>query len=1056
MIARTIAWCVANRLPVFVGAAALGVWGVVAIGQTPFDALPDLSDVQIIVSTDWPGRSPDLIEAQVTYPIVTTLVSAPKVRAVRGVSDFGVSFVHVVFEDSTEMYWARDRVLERLETLRDRLPAGVSPTMGPEATGVGWVFQYALVDRSGTHSLDELRSLQDWIIRPGLTSVAGVAEIASIGGFVKQYQVNLDPNRLSSLNLSVNQVVDAIRASNNDVEGRVLEFAGREYMVRARGRLTSARDIELIALGVGAGGTPLQIGDVAEVRVGPDIRRGIAELDGTGEAVGGIVIMRVGENALGVIERVKERLAEIQKTLPETVVFVPVYDRSDLIRGSVATLRRVLVEEVVVVSLVVVVFLFHLRFALVPLLVLPIAVLACFIPLSPLGLSANIMSLGGIALAIGVLVDAAIVMVENGYRRLVEEPLAAKTGTNAVLEAAYQVGRPVFFSLAIIVVSFVPVFLLESQEGRMFRPLALTKTVGAAAATLLAITLVPALMALLLPGAGRGEAKSNWIVRACASVYEPVLRLALRRKWTCLVLNGAVIPLTALLVPSLGHEFMPPFFEGSLLYMPTAPAGLSVTEATRLLQTQDLVLRGIPEVERVFGTVGRATTATDNSPMSMVNTTITLKPRDQWRPGLTLQALHAEMDRSLEIPGVPNVWTQPIRGRLDMLFTGIKSPVGIKVLGSDVTVIQELGRQVETVLRSLPGTRSAYAERTSEGSYADIRIDREAIGRFGLTVQDVEEIVQAAIGGANIGQTVEGRERYPINVRYQYDFRADLQALERVLVKAPTGAQVPLGQLSTVVLTTGPSMIRDENGELAGYVYVDTTADSDIGGYVARARAALASQVKLPPGYRLDWSGQYELQVRAWARLRIVVPLAILAIFILLFWAFRSASEALIVMLSVVYAMTGGIVLQWLLGYNFSVAVWVGYIALFGLAVQTGVIMVVYLQQALEQRLRTSATLSEDDIREATVAGAVLRLRPKLMTVAATVMGLLPILWADGVGVDVLKPVAVPMVGGMITSTVHVLIITPVIFFRMKLRAHRLTVAECRAAAAATFRDSAG
>jgi Cu(I)/Ag(I) efflux system membrane protein CusA/SilA len=637
-----------------------------------------------------------------------------------------------------------------------------------------------------------------------------------------------------------------------------------------------------------------------------------------------------------------------------------------------------------------------------------------------------------------VLVDAAIVMVENGYRRLVEEPLA-ESEANAVLEAAYQVGRPVFFSLAVIVVSFVPVFLLESQEGRMFRPLALTKTVGATAATLLAITLVPALMALLLPGAGRGELRSSWIIRTCASIYEPVLRLALRRKWTCLLVNGAVIPLTALLIPILGHEFMPPFFEGSLLYMPTAPAGLSVTEATRLLQVQDRILRGVPEVERVFGTAGRATTATDNSPMSMVNTTITLKPRDLWRPGLTLQALQSEIDRSLEIPGVPNVWTQPIRGRLDMLFTGIKTPVGIKVLGSDVTVIQALGRQVEAVLRALPGTRSAYAERTSEGYYADIRIDREAIGRFGLTVQDVEEIVQTAIGGANISQTVEGRERYPINVRHQYDFRADLQALERVLVKAPTGAQVPIGQLSKVVLTTGPSMIRNENGQLAGYVYVDT-ADSDIGGYVTRARAALAAQVKLPPGYRLDWSGQYELQIRAWSRIRIVVPLAILAIFLLLSWAFRSASEALIVMLSVVYAMTGGIVLQWLLGYNFSVAVWVGYIALFGIAVQTGVIMVVYLQQALENRVRTGGALSDDDIREATVAGAVLRLRPKLMTVAATVMGLLPILWADGIGIDALAPVAVPMVGGMVTSAIHVLIITPVVFFLMKRRAARQTL----------------
>jgi Cu(I)/Ag(I) efflux system membrane protein CusA/SilA len=1033
MVDRIISWCVSKPALVCIGAAMLLIWGIWAIRHTSFDAVPDISDIQIIISTEWAGRNPELIEAQVTYPIVSALVSTPRVRSVRGVTDFGMSYVYVVFEDSTDLYWARSRVLEHVQTLRTALPEGVTPTLAPDATAVGWIFEYALVDESGRHGLDELRGMQDWLVRYGLMNVRGVAEIASIGGYVKQYQVNLDPGRLSALALSPKQVVDAIRASNSDVGGRVLEFAGREYMVRARGSLTSVKDIEQVAVTT-AGGGAVRIADVAEVRIGPDIRRGVAELDGRGEVVGGIVIMRVGENALAVIDRVKQRLAEIQRTLPSGVALVPVYDRSDLIASSVSTLKRILVEEIIVVSLVVMAFLLHYRFALIAVITLPIAVAASFIPLSYLGVTANIMSLGGIALAIGVLVDAAIVIVENAYRHVREERHGSdSTPLEIVAHAARQIGRPVFFSLAVIVVSFAPVFLLDAQEGRMFRPLALTKTFSVAAATLLAITLVPVLCVLLLPRAFVNIGRANSVTRVCMALYEPVLRWALHRKLTVLAINAALIPLTALLIPALGHEFMPPLYEGSLLYMPTAPPGLSITEATRLLQTQDRVLRGFPEVERVFGTAGRATTATDNSPMGMVNTIVTLKPRDQWRPGLTLEGLQREMDAELQVPGFPNVWTQPIRNRLDMLFTGIRTPVGIKILGSELAVIQDLGRQIEGALATVPGTRSVYAERVTDGYFVDIVLDRTAVGRHGLTVQDVQDVIQTAIGGNNVGRTFEGRERYPINVRYQYDFRSDLSALGNVLVKTPGGAHIPLKSLAEIALTTGPAMIRNENGLLAGYVYVDTDT-RDIRGYVARAREVIDGAVKLPAGYLLDWSGQYEATLRSSDRLRLIIPVVLLSIFALLCLTFHSAREALIVMLSVVFAMTGGVVLQWFLGYPFSVAVWVGYIALYGVAVQTGVIMIVYLREALERRRRTSEPLNEVDVYEATVEGSVLRLRPKLMTVTATVAGLLPILWSTGVGADVLKPIAAPIVGGMVTSAIHVLIVTPVLFALMAPR----------------------
>ena len=1039
MISRIIDWCAGNRFLVFTGTVVLTVWGIWAMTATPLDAVPDISDVQVIVSTEWMGRSPDIIEDQITYPIVTALLSAPRVRTVRGFTDFGISFVYVIFEDGTDIYWARSRVVEYLQGIRGRLPEGSNSTIGPDATGVGWVFEYALVDETGQHNLAELRGVQDWFLRYALASVDGVAEVASIGGFVKQYQVNLDPNKLAAYDKSVKDVVQAIRASNNEVEGRLLEFAGREYMVRGRGYLTSLDDIAAVSLGADARGTPIRVGDVADVGLGPDIRRGVAELDGKGEVVGGIVVMRFGENALRVIDRVKTKLQEVQGALPAGVRIVPTYDRSGLINESIATLRRTLIEEAIVVSLVILVFLFHFQSALVPILALPIAVVASFIPMYYLDVNSNIMSLGGLALAIGVLVDASIVMVENAYRHVSEpdEPVAFDDQPRAIIGAAKQVARAIFFSLAIIIVSFVPVFLLEAQEGRMFRPLAFTKTSAMALASLLSITLVPVLMTMFIRGRRLKPESVNPVSRFFTWLYEPLLRGALRFKWTALLLNFAVVPLTIPLLFMIGSEFMPPLYEGSMLYMPTSPPGMSITEATRLLQVQDKLLRQVPEVEQVFGTVGRSTTPTDNSPMGMVNTTVVLKPRDQWRSGMTFDRLQADMDSRLQFPGFPNVWTQPIRNRLDMLLTGIKTPVGIKIFGADLDVIQGIGQQVERILQQIPGTRSVYAERVSQGYFTDIRIDRQAIARHGLTIEDVQDVIQSALGGENITQTVEGRERYPVNVRYAREFRESLPALQRVLVKTPMGASIPLGQLAEVSLTTGPAMVRDEDAQLAGYVYVDT-ATSDIGGYVDAAKAAIARDLQLPTGYTLQWTGQYEFQVRARERLQILIPLVFFIIFMLLYMAFHSASEATIVMLSVVYAMTGGVVLQWLLGYNFSVAVWVGYIALYGVAVQTGVVMVVYLHEALDKRLRKRGSeITARDVLQATIDGSVLRLRPKLMTVTVVMASLVPIMWSTGVGSDVMKPIAAPIIGGMITSTIHVLIITPVIFYIMKLRALR-------------------
>ncbi len=1072
MIEKTIEICSRNRFLVFAAVLLLTLGGVYALRNIPLDAVPDISDVQVIIYTPWEGRSPDLIEDQVTYPIVTALISAPRVKTVRGFSDFGFSFVYAIFEDGTDLYWARSRVLEYLQQISGRLPEGAAPVLGPDATGVGWVFTYALVDESGKHDLAFLRTLQDWYIRYALASVEGVAEVASVGGFVKQYQVNIDPNRLSSYGLSIREVMDRIKMSNNDVEGRLIEMSGREYMVRGRGYIQSPADIQSIVVG-SKSGTPVLLRDIANVAFGPDIRRGIVELDGRGEVAGGIVVMRHGENALNVINAVKAKIAEISPGLPESVRIVPTYDRSELIRLSIENLQKTLIEEIVVVSLVVIVFLLHFRSAFVPIFALPIAVAISFIPMYFLQITANIMSLGGIALSIGVLVDASIVMVENGYRHLSEGTDSDRRNSSATLvRACQQVGRGIFFALVIIIISFVPVFMLEAQEGRLFRPLAFTKTFAMAASSILAITLVPVLMTLFLKGKRLKPEAVNPISRFLRWIYEPVIRWALRFRKTALFINFLLIPLSVVLMIRIGSEFMPPLYEGTIFYMPVTSPGISVTEAGKILAMQDKILKSFPEVETVFGKAGRAETATDPAPFSMMETTVHLKPKSEWRKvkrdygylpewlrpaaaailgaerPLGYDELVEQMDRKMQFPGLQNAWTMPIRARIDMLSTGIRTPVGIKVFGPNLSTIQDLGIQIEGILKDVPGTRSVYAERVAGGFFIDIDIQRDAIARYGLTVGEVQEVIQSAIGGMNIARTVEGRERYPINVRYPRELRDDVEKLKRIQVPARMGgsakmeaggaygtgmAQIPLAQLADIRVTTGPAMIRDEDAMLAGYVFIDVTA-KDIGGYVEEAKRVIQERLKLPAGYFLSWSGQYEFQLRAKERLKILLPVVFFVIFILLYMTFHSISESVILMVAVLYAMTGGVILQYLLGYNFSVAVWVGYIALYGIAVETGVVMIIYLHEALDRRLKRGP-VSSQDIRDATVEGSVLRLRPKLMTVGTTLIGLIPIMWSAGVGADVMKPIAAPIIGGVVTSTIHVLIITPVIFAMVKERA---------------------
>src|SRR5487761_115504 len=1065
VISRWIDWCARNRFLVFTATLLLVLAGIWDLRRIPLDALPDISDVEVIIHTPWADQPPSLIEDQVTYPIVTALLAAPRVKAVRAQTMFGDSYVFVVFQDGTDLYWARSRVLEYLQQIQGVLPPNVHPVIGPDATGAGWIYEYGLVDHTHKYSLADLRTLQDWYLRYQLETVPGVAEIATIGGFVRQYQVNLDPDKLRAYGIPLSTVIEKVRSSTNEVGGRLLDLGGAEYMIRGLGYLRSLNDLADVPVAT-KNGTPVLIRDLGTVSFGPDIREGVAEWHGEGETVGGIVVMRYGMNALTVINGVKQKLAQIKSSLPPGVEIVSGYDRSGLIQASIHTLERDLIEEAIVVSLVIIIFLWHFRSALIPILTIPIAVLASFIPMYYLHVSSNIMSLGGLALAIGVLVDAGIVMVENGYRHLAErqaqpsaqgelplgEPghdealvggkpqvitprVSEKERRQVLLAAAQQGGPALFFSLVIIVVSFLPVFLLEAQEGRMFSPLAWTKTLAIAFSSVLAITLVPVLMPLFIRGRLRIEAK-NPVSRVTQAIYLPVLRLCLRFRKITVLIALICLALTVPLARRIGSQFMPPLFEGSALYMPTALPGISIGQASQLLQEQDRIIRTFPEVRTVFGTVGRSDSATDNAPLDMYDTTIMLKPRSQWPSGMTYEKLIQKMDAKLQFPGLSNTWTMPVENRLDMELTGIKTPLGMKIQGPTLEGIQQVGARIQQVLTALKETRSIFAERVSQGFYINIVVNREEAARYGLSVADVQQAVQSGIGGEDIAENIEGRARYPINVRYNRDFRDNIDELRQVLIATPAGAQIPIAEVATISFSRGPAMIRDEDGALSGYVYIDSN-NQNYGGFVQSAGKLLRQKLVLPPGYSYKWSGEYEFELRAKKRLELILPAVFFVIFLLLYMVFHSVTESVVLILPTIYALTGGLILQRILGYNFSVAVWVGYIALFGIAVETGVVMVVYLHEALNRRIATGVPLKHEDIEAAVIEGAVQRLRPKLMTVCVVLASLIPILWETGVGSDVMKPIAAPIVGGMITSTIHVLILVPVFFALMKERALR-------------------
>ena len=1045
MIARWIDWCAKNRFLVFTGTLLLVLAGIWSLRRIPLDALPDISDVQVIIHTRWAGQPPSLIEDQVTYPIVTKLLAAPHVKAVRAQTMLGDSYVFVVFEDGTDLYWARSRVLEYMQQIEGGLPANVHPVIGPDATGAGWVYEYVLVDRTHQRSLAELRSIQDWYLRYQLETVPGVAEVATIGGFVKQYQVNVDPNKLRAYDIPLSTVIEKVRASTNEVGGRVLEMGGAEYMIRGLGYLRSLSDLETVPVAT-KNGTAVKIRDLGTVAFGPDIREGVAEWQGEGETVAGIVVMRDGMNALNVINGVKKKLLETKSSLPPGVEVVSSYDRSGLIHASIETLQHDLLEEAIIVSVVIIIFLFHFRSALIPILTLPIAVLASFIPMYYLHVSSNIMSLGGLALAIGVLVDAAIVMVENGYRQLSEhqseKSVSEPERRRILLDSAKQVGPAIFFSLLIIVVSFLPVFLLEAQEGRMFRPLAWTKTLAVGFSSLLAITLVPVLMVLFIRGRPRPESQ-NPLSRVTQALYLPVLRLCLRFRKTTLLLNLIFLVVTLPLALKIGSQFMPPLFEGSALYMPTALPGISIGQASQLLQEQDRIIRTFPEVETVFGTIGRSDSATDNAPLDMYDTTIMLKPRKKWPAGMTYEKLIQEMDAKLQFPGLSNTWTMPVENRLDMELTGIKTPLGMKIQGPTLEGIQQVGAQIQQIVSRLPQVRSVFSERVSQGFYVNIEVLREEASRYGLTVADVQQAVTSGIGGEMVAENIEGRERYPVNVRYSRNFRDNVDELRRVLIGTPSGAQIPIEEVARISFSRGPSMIRDEDGALTGYVYIDLNS-RNYGDFVKAANDMLEQKLHLPAGNTYKWAGEYEFELRAKERLQVILPVVFFVIFVLLYMVFHSLAESAVLIFPTLYALTGGLILQKLLGYNFSVAVWVGYIALFGIAVETGVVMVVYLHEALNRRLASGKPLKHEDIEQAVIEGAVQRLRPKLMTVCVVLASLVPILWESGIGSDVMKPIAAPLVGGMITSTIHVLILVPVFFALMKERALRRGILQPR------------
>lgn len=1030
VVQHIIAYCARHAFVTLLLISICTVAGYRALLNTPLDAVPDLSEVQVIIYTEWPGRSPDLVEDQITYPLTTKLLAAPKVQSVRGQSFLGLSFVYVIFEDDTDIYWARSRVLEYLTTATADLPAGARPTLGPDATGVGWVFQYALLDKSGQSNLAQLRSFQDFKLRYWLESVKGVAEVASIGGFEKEYQVTVDPYKLDDYDLSLNDVARAIRRSNNDVGGRVLEIAGHEHFIRGRGYIKSIADIERIALDVNQQGVAITVANIATVSLGPAMRRGLAELDGEGETVGGIVIMRYGEDALDVIERVKLRLEEVKKSLPKGMEIITVYDRSDLIERAIKTLQDTLTEEMIVVSLVIMVFLLHLRSALIAILTLPIAILLAFIPMSFQQLPANIMSLGGIAVAIGAMVDAAITLIENIHNRLenLHEPDEPER-RRVIIQAMQEVGPSIFFALLIITVSFLPIFALEGTEGRLFKPLAYTKTYAMGFSALLAITLIPALAVLLIRGKIRGS--KSWINRTLIAIYSPVVRFAVRFRAGVIIIAVIALIVTVPYFSKLGSEFMPPLNEGSILYMPTTLPGMSIAEAGKVLQSMDKQLKTFPEVERVFGKIGRSTSPTDPAPLSMVETVVTLKPKDQWRAGLNWDELIAQMDEKLQYPGMPNIWWMPIQTRTEMLNTGIRSGLGIKVFGDSLAEIEASAVRIEQVLqqdkRTAQHTRSAFAERLTGGYYLDFSIDRDKIARYGLTVDDVQDVLSVAVGGLAVTETIEGRERYAVNLRYARDFRDNPEALKQVRVPTPDGAQIPLSQLSTLEFVKGPPMLRNEAGELVSFVFIDVK-DISFVDYVNLAKQVVDEHVAIPQGIRIEWAGQYKYYERVKASLKILVPITLLIVFLMLFINHGSLGETLIILLAIPFSLIGAVWLLYLLEYNLSIAVWVGMIALAGLAAEMGVLMLLYLDISYRKRVAENRLQTRQDLSEAIVEGAARRIRPKLMSGMTTLIGLTPILWQTGTGADVMKRIATPMVGGMTSTLVLVLIVFPAVY----------------------------
>lgn len=1045
MIARIIRWSIANRFWVLLAALVIAGWGLWSLGKTPLDALPDLSDTQVIIRAPYPGKAPQLVEDQVTYPLTTALLAVPGAKTVRGYSFFGDSFVYVLFDDATDQYWARSRVLEYISQVQSRLPSGVRAELGPDGTGVGWIYEYALVDRSGHHDLAQLRTLNDWFLKFELKTVPDVAEVASIGGMVKQYQIILDPDKLRAFGLSHAKVLDAVTKANQESGGSVVEMAESEYMVRSHGYLRSLEDFRNILISASDAGTPVLLGDVASVRIGPEMRRGIAELNGEGEVAGGVVVMRSGKNALKTIQAVKAKLATLQGSLPRGVEVVTTYDRSTLITAAITNLGHKLIEEFLVVALVCAIFLFHLRSALVAIVSLPLGVLAAFIVMRYQGVNANLMSLGGIAIAVGAMVDAAIVMIENAHKHLEayshthpDREMTARERWDLITEAAIEVGPALFFSLLIVTLSFIPVFALEAQEGKLFAPLAYTKTYTLAAAAGLAITLIPVLMGYLIRGRIPGEA-SNPINRVLIRAYRPLLDASLLHPLWVIAIALVALALTVIPLSQLGSEFLPPLDEGDLLYMPSALPGLSAAKAGELLQQTDRLIKTVPEVATVFGKAGRAESATDPAPMEMFETTIQFKPKDQWRAGMTPAKLIEELDRTVKVPGLSNVWVPPIRNRIDMLSTGIKTPVGVKVSGADLGQIGKIATQIEAAIKKVPGVTSALAERVSGGRYIDIDIDRAKAARYGLAVTDVQSLISSVIGGENIGEVVDGRQRFPINVRYPQDYRDSVQSLREFPVVTEKGAQIRLGDITAIRIMDGPPMIRSENARLSGWVYVDVRG-TDLHSAVKAMQAVVAKEVKLPPGYSIGWSGQFEYLERAVARLQTVIPLTLGVIFILLYLTFRSLSEALLLMLTVPFALIGGFWFVWMLGHAVSVATAIGFIAMAGLAAEFGVVMLVYLRNALNQRLQAGLPLSRELIAEAIREGAVLRVRPKAMTVAVILAGLVPIMFGSGAGSEVMQRIAAPMVGGMITAPLLSLFVIPAAWRLLQERKLRLAI----------------